>query len=72
MNKNLILVLVLIVLVVVSVFQAVQLTGLKAKVESGALKVGSSSGNIVTQTSTSSSGAVPSNLQNLPSQVGGC
>ena len=71
MNKNLILVLVLIVLVVVSAIQAVQLTGLKSKVDSSALKLGSGSSKITPQAGTSAS-TTPSNLANLPSQVGGC
>lgn len=70
MNKNLILVLVLVVLVVVSAIQAVQLTGLKSKIESSALKLGS--GKAPQVTVTSSQVASSGGLDNLPSMVGGC
>ena len=67
MNKNLILVLVLVVLVVVSVVETVQLVGLKSKLETSSLKLGSSkSPTQITTTSQSSS------LDELPSMVGGC
>ncbi|MBI5391764.1 hypothetical protein HZB00_02055 [Candidatus Woesearchaeota archaeon] len=72
MDKNLIVAIVLGILVVVSAIQAVQLSSLKAKLSSGTL---STSGAKVSSSLGGSSGgaaSVPSNLQNLPSMVGGC
>ncbi len=68
MNKNLILVLVLVVLVVVSVVETVQLVGLKSKLESSSLKLGSGVSKTPQITTSSQSGG----LSDLPSQVGGC
>lgn len=64
--KNLLLALVVAVLLVMAVVQAVQLNSLKDKIEGGvALKAFSSP-------APSSTGSVPSSLQNLPQMVGGC
>lgn len=69
MNKNLLISVVLGVLVVIAVFQAVQLVGLKNQL-GGAVNVGSATASVAGQ---SGGGAeLPSNLQNLPSMVGGC
>ncbi len=64
--KNLVLAVIVAVLVVVAVVQAVQLNGLKEKVQSGvALKPSSAA-------PSSTGGNAPSSLQNLPQMVGGC
>jgi hypothetical protein len=68
MNKNVVIAIVLGALVLIAGIQAFQLFTLKDKLGSG---------QISTSTATASSGAggspqLPSNLQDLPSQVGGC
>ncbi len=68
MDKNIIIAIVLGILVLVSLVQAFQLNELKTKLAEGSLTLGKAS----TSTSTSSGGAVPSNIQDLPSMVGGC
>lgn len=68
MNKNVIIVIVLVVLVLLTAVQAIQLSSLKTSLSSGKVKAGSqpvSSGH-------QSTVAVPSNIQDLPSMVGGC
>ena len=64
MNRNVIIVIVLVVLVLLTAVQAIQLSSLKTSISTGKVAVGSA---------PSSGGAsVPSNIQNLPSMVGGC
>ncbi len=71
LNKNMIIVGILVLLVVVSAVQVFQLIGMKSKVTdikaSGVSTTGSSA-----VSSSSDSGGVPTNLQNLPGMVGGC
>lgn len=70
MEKNVILAIVLGALVVIAALQAFQLFGLKNKISSG--NVQTVSGANAPAAGQGSGGAVPSNLQNLPSMVGGC
>jgi hypothetical protein len=68
MNKNMVIAIVLGALVLIAGVQAFQLFSLKTKLASGQISTG-------TTTQASSGGStpqLPSNLQNLPSQVGGC
>ncbi|MBS3114514.1 hypothetical protein J4448_05420 [Candidatus Woesearchaeota archaeon] len=65
MNRNVIIVIVLVVLVLLTAVQAIQLSGLKTSISTGKVNVGSAP-------SQSGSGGVPSNIQDLPSMVGGC
>ena len=67
MNRNIIIVIVLVVLVLLTAVQAIQLRGLESSISAGKVSVGSAP----TQ-SSGSSGAVPSNIKDLPSMVGGC
>ena len=64
MNRNVIIVVVLVVLVLLTAVQAIQLSSLKTSISTGKVSVGSAP--------TQSSGSVPSNIQDLPSMVGGC
>jgi hypothetical protein len=66
MNKNIIIAIVLGVLLVLSVVQAFQVNTIKEKISSGGVKLASGAA------STGGGASVPSNLQNLPSMVGGC
>ena len=70
MDKNVIMAIVLGALVVVAALQAFQLFGLKNQLSSGAVQTTTVS--TPTQTGGSSGNTVPSNIQNLPSMVGGC
>ncbi|MEK6983104.1 MAG: hypothetical protein AABX33_00895 [Nanoarchaeota archaeon] len=65
MNRNVIIVIVLAVLVLLTAVQAVQLMGLKTSISTGKVNVGSAPAQ-------SSGASVPSNIQDLPSMVGGC
>ena len=66
MNKNMIIVAVLAVLVVISAVQAFQLNDLKQKIAAGTvLKTG-------TPAAAASAGSGPSDINQLPSMVGGC
>ena len=65
MNRNVIIVIVLVVLVLLTAVQAIQLSSLKTSIATGKLAVGSAS-------SSSGGASVPSNIQDLPSMVGGC
>jgi hypothetical protein len=68
MNKNMVIAIVLGALVLIAGVQAFQLFSLKTKLASGEISTGT-----VTQSSSGGSAPqLPSNLQNLPSQVGGC
>lgn len=68
MNKNVIIAIVLGALVLIAGIQAFQLFTLKDKLGSGQISTGTS-----TQANAGgSSPQLPSNLQDLPSQVGGC
>jgi hypothetical protein len=74
MKQSTIVTVVLAILLVISVVQAVQLSGLKTKLSSGELSIGSSTSSTP---SLSSSGdkrtsAVPSSIKDLPTMVGGC
>ncbi|MBS3101064.1 hypothetical protein J4204_02945 [Candidatus Woesearchaeota archaeon] len=64
MNRNVIIVVVLVVLVLLTAVQAIQLNSLKTSIATGKVSVGSSP--------SQSSGSLPSNLNDLPSMVGGC
>ena len=66
MNRNVIIVIVLVVLVLLTAVQAIQLSSLKTNIIStGKVSVGSAPAQ-------SSGASVPSNIQDLPSMVGGC
>jgi hypothetical protein len=68
MNKNVVIAIVLGALVLIAGIQAFQLFTLKDKLGSGQISTGTS-----TQASTGGgSPQLPSGLQELPSQVGGC
>lgn len=63
------------ILVLISVVQAFQLNGLKAKVAEGQLSVGSSSSrtSVAAPSGDSSKKAsLPASVKNLPQMVGGC
>jgi len=73
MDKNVIVAVVLGLLLVISVVQAFQLSALKEKVASGALSGGSRvSVPVASGAPSGGSPSLPSNIQNLPSMVGGC
>ena len=65
MNRNVLIVIVLVVLVLLTAVQAIQLNSLKTSISTGKISVGSAP-------SQGSGGSVPSNIQDLPSMVGGC
>ena len=67
MNKNAIVFIILLLLIAFSAVQAYQLTSLKAKIDAGAVKVGSSP--VITSASGSSSSG---GVNELPQMVGGC
>ncbi|MBI2102156.1 hypothetical protein HYT53_06110 [Candidatus Woesearchaeota archaeon] len=64
MNRNVIIVVVLVVLVLLTAVQAIQLNSLKTSIATGKVSVGSAPAQ--------GSGSLPSNLNDLPSMVGGC
>ncbi len=73
MDKNILIAVVLGLLVLISVVQAFQLNTLKDKVKEGKLTIGKASGSVATGSGSSGGGAgLPSNIQDLPSMVGGC
>ena len=77
MKQTTIVTVILAVLVLISVVQAVQLNGLKAKLTEGELGVISSSSGKTALTTTSPSGSgrvssLPSSIKDLPQMVGGC
>ena len=63
MNRNVIIVIVLVVLVLLTAVQAIQLSSLKSSIATGKVNVGNAP--------SSSGGSTPSNLNDLPSMVGG-
>ena len=65
MNRNVIIVIVLVVLVLLTAVQAIQLSSLKASIATGKVSVGNAPAQ-------GSGGNLPSNIQDLPSMVGGC
>ena len=65
MNRNVVIVIVLVVLVLLTAVQAIQLSGLKTSISTGKVSVGS-------VPAQSSGGNLPSNINDLPSMVGGC
>ena len=67
MNRNVIIVIVLVVLVLLTAVQAIQLSSLKSSISSGKVSVGSAP-----LQSSSGGNSLPSSLDNLPNQVGGC
>ena len=71
MNKNVVIAIVLGVLVVIAGVQAYQLMGLKSRLSAGGPVSGAGVGS-APATSSAGSPQLPSNLQNLPSMVGGC
>jgi len=66
MNRNIIIVIVLVVLVLLTAVQAIQLSSLKTSISSGKVSVGNA------PVQSSSGASIPSNIQDLPSMVGGC
>jgi|TARA_B100001971_G_C18068884_1_gene471989 hypothetical protein len=71
MHKNFVITIVLAVLVVISVVQAIQLNGLKTTLAESDLSVGTKNVKVSTG-SSGSSGSLPTNIQSLPTMVGGC
>ena len=71
MNKNVVIAIVLGVLVVIAGVQAYQLMGLKNRLSASGSVSGAGVGS-APATTQGSSPQLPSNLQNLPSMVGGC
>ena len=73
MKTTTILAIVLGVLVLISIIQAFQLYSVKGALQ-GDVKVGSSSSRVAVGAGGSGSSGedIPSNIQNLPSMVGGC
>ncbi|MDO8660281.1 MAG: hypothetical protein Q7K43_00180 [Candidatus Woesearchaeota archaeon] len=69
MNKNAIIAIVLGVLVLIAAVQAWQLMDIKGKLSTGSASLTAPS---AASPSVSGSPQLPSNLQNLPSMVGGC
>lgn len=67
MNRNAIIVIVLVVLVLLTAVEAWQLIDLKTSISTGKVSVG---GNA--PVAASSGNSLPSSIDNLPSQVGGC
>ena len=67
MNKNVVIAIVLGALVLIAGVQAFQLFTLKTKLSSG--QIGTT---VSAQSAGGSSPQLPSNLENLPSMVGGC
>ena len=65
MNRNIIIVIVLVVLVLLTAVQAIQLSSLKSQIGTGKVAAGSAPAQ-------SSGASVSSNIQDLPSMVGGC
>ena len=69
MDRNIIIVIVLVVLVLLTAVQAIQLSALKTSVNTNK----GSTGSVPVQSGGApSGGSAPSNIQNLPSMVGGC
>ncbi|MBI4452398.1 hypothetical protein HY637_03140 [Candidatus Woesearchaeota archaeon] len=66
MNRNVIIVIVLVVLVLLTAVQAMQLSALKSSISAGKVSAGSA------PVQGSGGASVPSNIQDLPSMVGGC
>jgi len=70
MDKNVVIAIVLGALVLIAAVQAVQLFSIKNKLATGQMQTATSGANV--QSSAGSGASLPSNLQNLPSMVGGC
>ena len=66
MNRNVIIVIVLAVLLLLTAVQAIQLNSLKTSISTGKVSVGSAPAQ-----GFGGGGGVPSNIQDLPSMVGG-
>ncbi|MBS3052091.1 MAG: hypothetical protein J4428_01825 [Candidatus Aenigmarchaeota archaeon] len=71
MNTNLLLTILIGAMVLVSVLQAIQLFSLQSTLVSG-VSVGGSKSVSSSPAGNSGSAQLPSNLENLPSMVGGC
>ena len=65
MNRNVVIVIVLVVLVLLTAVQAFQLSSLKTSISTGKVSVGNAPAQ-------SSGNSLPSNLNDLPSTIGGC
>ena len=72
MNRNIIIVIVLVVLVLLTAVQAIQLNSLKNSISAGTVSGGSTPLAPVPSSGGHGGSGVPSNIQNLPSMVGGC
>ena len=70
-NKNIVIAVVLGVLVLIAAIQAVQLFGLKSRIGSNA-QTSTINTPVATGSGNGGGAQLPSNLQNLPSMVGGC
>jgi len=71
MRKETLLTVLLVLLLAVSAIQAVQLSAISNGISQGSYELKSSDGQAASGQSSSQT-ALPSNLQNLPSMVGGC
>ena len=69
-DKNLLFTLLLGALILVSAVQAYQVSSIAGKISDDSVKIGSASSHV--NPTSSGSGSVPSNIQDLPSMVGGC
>jgi len=67
MKKELVITLVLVALVVIGLYGSYQISEIKSSVQGSSVVNSPAAGP-----SSGSSGAVPSNIQNLPDMVGGC
>lgn len=65
MNRNVVIVIVLVVLVLLTAVQAIQLQSVKSSISTGKVNVGSAPAQ-------GSGASIPSNINDLPSMVGGC
>jgi hypothetical protein len=72
MDKNVMISIVLGILVLIAAVQAVQLFSLKGSVQTGAVATSTQPVAAASSGAAPSAGALPSNLQNLPTMVGGC
>lgn len=74
MKKNLFMAIILVVLVLISFVQAFQLNSLKNKLADSSVSIDAKSGSTAVASGGSSGGSasLPSNIQNLPTMVGGC
>ncbi len=71
-NQSLIMSIILGIFIIISAFQSFQINSLKTQIETGGVKITSSSESSYTSSGNSGKSAVPSSIQDLPDMVGGC